>query len=81
MVIVKEYRVTLPLTVEEYMIAQLYAVVYALREKGSFDQAEVIKNEPFAGLSFHDGKYDHGRYEEKLNIIYHLHRSTAEIFV
>eukprot|EP00835_Amoeboradix_gromovi_P002751 NODE_162_length_16547_cov_0.334326.p5 type:complete len:254 gc:universal NODE_162_length_16547_cov_0.334326:6332-7093(+) len=45
--IIKEYRVRLPLTVDEYQIGQLYAVAEASKdETGGGEGVEVLKNEP-----------------------------------
>ncbi|OWR51157.1 hypothetical protein KGM_206953 [Danaus plexippus plexippus] len=46
--LIKEYRVTLPLTVEEYQVAQLFCVAEVSKnETGGGEGIEVIKNEPF----------------------------------
>jgi len=45
--LIKEYRITMPLTVEEYQIGQLYSVAEASKENtGGGDGIEVLKNEP-----------------------------------
>ncbi|XP_046963715.1 phosphatidylinositol transfer protein alpha isoform [Vanessa cardui] len=72
--LIKEYRVTLPLTVEEYQVAQLYCVAEVSKnETGGGEGIEVIKNEPFKDyplLAGADrGKYSSGQYTYK---IYHL---------
>lgn len=68
--LIKEYRVTLPLTVEEYQIGQLYSVAEAsLRETGGGDGVEVLKNEPYENHPLLNGQYDKGQYTHK---IYHL---------
>ena len=61
-------RVVLPLTVEEYQVGQLYAVVEASKaETGGGDGVEVLKNEPFTDHpEFGSGQYTHK--------IYHLQR-------
>ncbi|XP_045171238.1 phosphatidylinositol transfer protein alpha isoform-like isoform X2 [Mercenaria mercenaria] len=47
-VIVHEYRVVLPMTVEEYQVAQLYSVAEASKENtGGGEGIEVLVNEPF----------------------------------
>ena len=47
MTIINEYRVRLPVTVEEYQIGQLYAVAEASKdETGGGEGVEVLKNEP-----------------------------------
>ncbi|CAB3980702.1 phosphatidylinositol transfer alpha isoform-like [Paramuricea clavata] len=45
--VVKEYRIPLPISVEEYQIGQLYAVAEASKnETGGGDGIEVVTNEP-----------------------------------
>jgi len=68
--IIKEYRVTLPMTVEEYQVAQLYSVAEASKnETGGGEGVEVLKNEPYDGVSLLNGKFLSGQYTYK---IYHL---------
>ncbi|XP_069684082.1 phosphatidylinositol transfer protein alpha isoform isoform X3 [Periplaneta americana] len=68
--LIKEYRVTLPLTVEEYQVAQLYSVAEASKnETGGGEGIEVLKNEPFDDHPLLGGKYRKGQYTYK---IYHL---------
>ncbi|KER26088.1 hypothetical protein T265_06568 [Opisthorchis viverrini] len=46
--LIREFQIILPLTVEEYQIAQLYAVAEASKsETGGGDGVEILKNEPF----------------------------------
>ncbi|XP_060557002.1 phosphatidylinositol transfer protein alpha isoform-like [Ruditapes philippinarum] len=48
MVLIHEYRVVLPMTVEEYQVAQLYSVAEASKENtGGGEGIEVLVNEPF----------------------------------
>ena len=45
--VLKEYRICLPMTVEEYQIGQLYGVAEASKnETGGGEGVEVVKNEP-----------------------------------
>ncbi|XP_055305802.1 phosphatidylinositol transfer protein beta isoform isoform X1 [Sitodiplosis mosellana] len=68
--LIKEFRVTLPLTVEEYQVAQLFSVAEASKnETGGGEGIEVIKNEPFTDHPLLNGKYSSGQYTYK---IYHL---------
>ena len=68
--IIKEYRVTLPMTVEEYQVAHLYAVAEASKnETGGGEGVEVLKNEPFNNFPLLNGKFCKGQYTYK---IYHL---------
>ncbi|KAJ2161015.1 hypothetical protein GGF46_001817 [Coemansia sp. RSA 552] len=64
MVLVKEFRIRNNCTVEEYRIAQLFAVAkMSLNETGGGEGVEVIKNEPY------DDEHGKGQYTYK---IYHL---------
>ncbi|XP_077302137.1 phosphatidylinositol transfer protein vib [Arctopsyche grandis] len=66
----KEFRLPLPLTVEEYQVGQLWAVAEASKnETGGGEGIEVIKNEPFKDFPLLGGKYSSGQYTYK---IYHL---------
>ncbi|KAG5894188.1 hypothetical protein JTB14_037754 [Gonioctena quinquepunctata] len=68
--LIKEYRVTLPLTVEEYQVAQLFSVAEASKDNtGGGEGIEVLKNEPFTNYPLLGGKYNNGQYTYK---IYHL---------
>ncbi|XP_017775488.1 PREDICTED: phosphatidylinositol transfer protein beta isoform [Nicrophorus vespilloides] len=68
--LIKEFRVTLPLTVEEYQVAQLYSVAEASKDNtGGGEGIEVLKNEPFTDYPLLGGKYTSGQYTYK---IYHL---------
>lgn len=63
---IKEYRIPLPVTVEEYQIAQLYAVAEASKnETGGGEGIEVVVNEPYED---HE-KYGSGQYTHK---VFHL---------
>ncbi|XP_065333663.1 phosphatidylinositol transfer protein alpha isoform isoform X2 [Cloeon dipterum] len=65
-----EYRVTLPLTVEEYQVAQLYSVAEASKNNtGGGEGIEVLRNEPFDNHPLLNGQYSQGQYTYK---IYHL---------
>jgi len=65
MVYTKEFRILLPLTVEEYQIGQLYSVAKSSsQETSNGEGVEVLKNEPFKN---EDGL--EGQYTEK---IYHV---------
>ncbi|KAJ8678509.1 hypothetical protein QAD02_014296 [Eretmocerus hayati] len=68
--LIKEFRVTLPLTVEEYQVAQLYSVAEASKNNtGGGEGIEVLKNEPFKDKPLLGGRYSSGQYTYK---IYHL---------
>jgi len=75
--IIKEFRITLPMTVEEYQVAQLYSVAEASKnETGGGEGIEVLKNEPFASgagvqpkTPLLGGQYTDGQFTHK---IYHL---------
>jgi hypothetical protein len=66
MVLVKEFRIQLPMPVEEYQIGQLYSVAKSSsQETSNGEGVEVLKNEPFKNEQ--DGL--EGQYTEK---IYHV---------
>jgi len=68
--IIKEYRVTLPMTVEEYQVAQLYSVAEASKnETGGGEGVEVLQNEPYDDVPLLNNKFTKGQYTHK---IYHL---------
>ncbi|XP_044586561.1 protein retinal degeneration B isoform X3 [Cotesia glomerata] len=64
--LIKEYRIPLPLTVEEYRIAQLYMIAKKSRDesKGVGSGVEIKVNEPYT-----DGPGGNGQYTHK---IYHV---------
>lgn len=64
--LIKEYRIPLPLTVEEYRIAQLYMIAKKSREEssGAGSGVEILINEPYT-----DGPGGQGQYTRK---IYHV---------
>jgi len=69
MVLVKEFRVLLPLSVEEYRVGQLYSVAKTSSQQttgAGGEGVEVLKNEPYANET------GEGQYTEK---IYHLGNS------
>ena len=48
MTIIKEYRIPMPITLEEYQIGQLYATAECSKDNtGGGEGVEVLKNEPF----------------------------------
>lgn len=68
--IIKEFRVVMPLTVEEYQVGQLFAVAEESKNNtGGGEGIEVLKNEPFDGIPFLGGRFTKGQYTYK---IYHL---------
>lgn len=64
--LIKEYRIPLPLTVEEYRIAQLYMIAKKSREESSGEGSgvEILVNEPYE-----NGPGGKGQYTQK---IYHV---------
>ncbi|KAK5984378.1 Phosphatidylinositol transfer protein alpha isoform [Trichostrongylus colubriformis] len=75
--IVKEYRVVLPMTVEEYQVGQLWSVAEASKaETGGGEGVEVLKNEPFDGVPLLNGQFCKGQYTHK---IYHLQSKVPTI--
>ncbi|XP_054007489.1 protein retinal degeneration B isoform X1 [Hylaeus anthracinus] len=72
--LIKEYRIPLPLTVEEYRIAQLYMIAKKSRveSQGAGSGVEIIVNEPYS-----NGPGGNGQYTHK---IYHVGRHLPEWF-
>ncbi|XP_050305611.1 uncharacterized protein LOC126742847 [Anthonomus grandis grandis] len=67
--LIKEYRVTLPLTVEEYQVAQLFSVAEALKDNtGGGEGIEVLKNEPFTNYPLLGRKYNSGQIRKTLAV-------------
>ncbi|CAK9810045.1 Protein retinal degeneration B [Anthophora plagiata] len=62
--LIKEYRIPLPLTVEEYRIAQLYMIAKKSREEsqGAGSGVEIIMNEPYSNGPGGNGQYTHKVY-------------------
>lgn len=76
--LIKEFRIVLPITVEEYQVAQLYSVAQASRmETGGGEGVEVIKNEPFDDPDVLGDSYPKGQYTFK---IYHLKSKIPKLF-
>uniref|UniRef100_A0A5K4FAB3 Phosphatidylinositol transfer protein n=1 Tax=Schistosoma mansoni TaxID=6183 RepID=A0A5K4FAB3_SCHMA len=76
--IVKEYRVILPMTVEEYQVGQLYSVAETSKgETGGGDGVQILVNEPFDQTTYKpdrpllkgDPRFTTGQYTHKY---YHL---------
>ncbi|CAL7947665.1 unnamed protein product [Xylocopa violacea] len=72
--LIKEYRIPLPLTVEEYRIAQLYMIAKKSRDEsqGAGSGVEIIVNEPY-----NNGPGGNGQYTHK---IYHVGSHLPEWF-
>lgn len=68
--LIKEFRIVLPLTVEEYQVGQLFSVAEASKnETGGGEGVEVIKNEAFDDPAILGESYPRGQYTFK---IYHV---------
>ena len=78
--IIKEYRVTLPMTVEEYQVAQLFSVADAsIAETGGDEGVEMLRNEPYDEthekyVPLMGGRFCRGQYTHK---IYHLQSKVS----
>ncbi|MCD7472459.1 hypothetical protein HAX54_013696 [Datura stramonium] len=65
MVLIKEFRIVMPLSLEEYEIAQMYMVMKMQQQSTSGNEGvEVLQNRPF-----NDAEFGEGQYTSK---IYHL---------
>jgi len=62
--LVKEYRIPLPLSVEEYRVAQLYMIAKKSREEshGAESGVEILVNEPYTEGPGAPGQYTHKLY-------------------
>ncbi|KAL1494514.1 hypothetical protein ABEB36_010100 [Hypothenemus hampei] len=61
MVLTKEYRICMPLTVEEYRIGQLYMIArHSLEQSGDGEGVEVVENKEIT-----DPEHGKGQYTEK----------------
>ncbi|XP_014676404.1 PREDICTED: phosphatidylinositol transfer protein alpha isoform-like [Priapulus caudatus] len=71
--LIKEYRIVLPFSVEEYRLAQLWSTAKASkRETGGGEGIEVVVNEPFSSHGVtSNGMCAEGQYTHK---IYHLYK-------
>jgi hypothetical protein len=70
--LITEFRIILPMTVEEYQIAQLYSTAEASkRNTGGGEGVEILTNEPFEKPQSEAflGRFTTGQYTKK---IYHL---------
>ncbi|CAF1217175.1 unnamed protein product [Adineta ricciae] len=72
--LIKEYRIPVPMTVDEYRIAQLYMIVKKSREETNAPGSgvEILKNEPYT-----NGPGGNGQYTFK---IYHIERHLPAWF-
>jgi len=67
--LIKEFRICLPMTVEEYQVAQLWSVAKSSKENtGGGEGIEVLKNEPFKDKkdlfqNYVDGQFTHKLYK------------------
>ena len=64
---IKEFRIPLNMSVDEYQIAQNWSVnEQSRKETGGGEGVEIQQNKPFTGMSFLDGKYTSGQYTYKI---------------
>lgn len=65
--LVKEFRVPLPLKVEDFHRGQLYGVVETSKaETGGGDGVQIVRNEPFRDRLLLGGRYTSGQYTHKI---------------
>lgn len=75
--LIYEFRVILPLSVDEYQIAQRFTVAeMSMNETGGGEGCEIVKNEPFSGYPLMAGRYSAGQYTLK---IYHVSRKIPSL--
>ncbi|XP_046806626.1 phosphatidylinositol transfer protein alpha isoform-like [Lucilia cuprina] len=62
-----EYRITLPLTVDEYQVAQLFTLNESLKTETNNKKAIVLRNEYFSNYPLlNSGKFSSGQYTSKI---------------
>ncbi|XP_044131648.1 membrane-associated phosphatidylinositol transfer protein 2 isoform X12 [Bufo gargarizans] len=68
--LIKEYRIPLPMTVEEYRIAQLYMIQKKSREEtcGEGSGVEILENRPYIDGPGGSGQYTHKVYHIGMHI-------------
>ncbi|XP_034284617.1 membrane-associated phosphatidylinositol transfer protein 2-like isoform X3 [Pantherophis guttatus] len=68
--LIKEYRIPLPMSVEEYRIAQLYMIQKKSREEtcGEGSGVEILENRPYIDGPGGDGQYTHKVYHIGMHI-------------
>jgi hypothetical protein len=68
--LIKEYRIVMPLTSDEYQVGQLYSVAMtSMNETGGGEGVEVLRNEAFENYPLLGGRFSRGQYTYK---IYHI---------
>jgi len=64
--IIKEFRIVLPMTVDEYQIGQLWSIAESSRnETGGGDGVQVLVNKSFANHPLLGGQFSSGQYTKK----------------
>ena len=72
-----EMRIPLPMSVDEYHLAQMWSFnEQSRRETGGGEGVEILKNEPFTDGQFMGGKYQTGQYTYK---IYHIETKVPKV--
>ncbi|XP_030847932.1 phosphatidylinositol transfer protein alpha isoform [Strongylocentrotus purpuratus] len=75
--LLKEFRILLPMTVEEYQIGQLYSVAEASKEvTGGGDGVEVVVNEPYKRKVTNSNGEEVEECGQLTNKIYHLEKKV-----
>lgn len=65
--LIKEFRICLPMTVDEYQVAQLWSVAQASKDNtGGGEGVVVLNNEPFANKEDLFKNYSSGQYTHKI---------------
>ncbi|XP_037630228.1 phosphatidylinositol transfer protein alpha isoform-like [Sebastes umbrosus] len=67
--LIKEFQIVLPISVEEYQVGQLYTVAEASKnETGGGEGVEVLVNEPYENDDGEKGQYTHKIYHLKSKV-------------
>ncbi|CAG9774065.1 unnamed protein product [Ceutorhynchus assimilis] len=81
MVLTKEYRICMPLTVEEYHIGQLYMIArHSLEQSGDGEGVEVVENKPIEDQEHGKGQYTEKRIHLSNRLPYWVQAILPKIF-
>ncbi|XP_050294595.1 cytoplasmic phosphatidylinositol transfer protein 1 [Anthonomus grandis grandis] len=81
MVLTKEYRICMPLTVEEYRIGQLYMIArHSLEQSGDGEGVEVVENKKIEDSTHGKGQYTEKRIHLSNRLPYWIQAIIPKIF-
>lgn len=81
MVLTKEYRICMPITVEEYQIGQLYMIArHSLEQSGNGEGIEVVENSECVDQKYGKGKFTEKRIHLSSRLPYWIQAMIPKIF-